>query len=245
MPAPLAPTAHDAPDLTALPASAHTDWLRNVLVVTGPTEEMGRFRAAAAGAGVIPWVLDFDGMEEDWFLSLVAPAEGERAISLQGARILARRLRDAAAANHQRAIARIGTDHSCPFDLHRLLPAPPGILRLGPDDPDSRIWLWTHWGTTRPLRHVRELEPTLDGRKRRMAELRVEFWSADWSPWQALRRLRRNWPALSFTLQPDYAGGDDDEPTRRSIAPIQHKQGIRDKKHNRDKPPRSARARRG
>lgn len=78
-----------------------------------------------------------------------------------------------------------------------------------------------------------------------MAELRVEFWSADWSPWQALRRLRRNWPALSFGLKPDYAGGEGDEPTRRPIAPAQHKQGDRDKKHNRDKPPWSARARRG
>ncbi|MDT8278865.1 hypothetical protein RQ734_22700, partial [Roseomonas mucosa] len=169
-------------------------------------------------------------------------AEGERAISLQGARILARRLRDAAAANHQRAIARIGTDYSCPFDLHRLLPVPPGILRLGPDDPDSRTWLWTHWGTTRPLRHVRELESTLDGRKRRMAELRVEFWSADWSPWQALRRIRRDWPALSFDLRPDYADGEADEP---ASGPFPHKQGIRDKKDNRDKPARPARARRG
>ncbi|MHB0669001.1 hypothetical protein [Roseomonas mucosa] len=245
MAARVSPAAPDAPTLTALPAPAHTDWLRNLLVVTGPTRETGQFRAAAAGAGVIPWVLDLDGLEEDWFLSLATPAEGERAISLQGARILARRLRDAAAANHQRAMARIGTDRRCPFDLQRLLPVPPGILRLGPNDPDSRTWLWTHWGTTRPLRHVRELQPTLDGRKRRMAELRVEFWSADWSPWQALRRLCRNWPALSFGLQPDYADGDGDEPTSRSIAPTEHKRGIRDKKDNRDKPPRSARARRG
>ncbi|WP_424140679.1 hypothetical protein [Roseomonas chloroacetimidivorans] len=245
MAAPLSPAALDAPVPTSLPTPAHTDWLRNVLVVTGPTEEMGRFRAAAAGAGVIPWVLDLDHMEEDWFLSLAAPAEGERAISLQGARILARRLRDAAAANHQRAIARIGTDYHCPFDLHRLLPVPPGILRLGPNDPDSRTWLWTHWGTTRPLRHVRELEPTLDGRKRRVAERRVEFWSADWSPWRVLRRLRRDWPALSFGLQPDYADGEGNEPTSGPIAPAQHKQGIRDRKDNRDKSTRAARARRG
>ena len=241
----LSPAAPNAPAPTALPAPAHTDWLRNVLVVSGPTEGTGRFRAAAAGAGVIPWVLDLDGMEEDWFLSLAAPAEGKRAISVQGARILARRLRDAAHANHQRAIARIGTDRSHPFDLHRLLPVPSGILRLGPNDPQSRTWLWTHWGTTRPLRHVRELESTLDGRKRRMAELRVEFWSADWSPWQALRRLRRYWPALSFTLQPDYADGEGDEPTSELIAPIQHKQGNRDRKDNREKSTRAARAQRG
>ncbi|MHB0728265.1 hypothetical protein ACX4MZ_12920 [Roseomonas mucosa] len=242
---PLSLAAPDAPVPTVLPALAHTDWLRNVLVVTGPTEETGRFRAAAAGAGVIPWVLDLDGLEEDWFLSLAAPAEGERAISLQGARILARQLRDAAAANHQRAIARIGTDRRCPFDLHRLLPVPPGILRLGPDDPDSRAWLWAHWGTTRLLRRVRELEPTLDGRKRRMAELRVEFWSADWSPWQALRRLRRDWPALSFGLQPDYADGGGDGPASGATAPAQDKKDIRGRKDKRDKTSRTAGARRG
>lgn len=241
----LSPAAFPVPAPASLPAPGHTDWLRNLLVVSGPAQAMGRFRAAAAGAGVIPWVLDLDGMEEEWFLSLAAPAEGERAISLPGARILARRLRDAAAANHQRAMARIGTDRGCPFDLHRLLPVPPGILRLGPDNPDSRSWLWTHWGTTRPLRHVRELEPTLDGRKRRMAEVRVEFWAADWSPWQALRRLRRDWPELSLDLQPDYAGGDGEDPTSGPIAPIPRKQGIWDKKDNRDKPARSARARRG
>ena len=40
-----------------------------------------------------------------------------------------------------------------------------------------------------------------------MAELRVGFWSADWSPWQAVLRLRKDWPALSFVLTPDYAPG--------------------------------------
>lgn len=208
MAASLAPTAPEAPGRTAPLAPAHTDWLRNVLAVTGPTEDVERFRVAAAGAEVIPWVLDLDGMQEDWFLSLVAPSEGARAISVQGARILARRLREAAALNHQRAMARIDTDRSCPFDLQRLVPIPPGILRLGPDDPASRFWLWSHWGTTRALRDVRALDPVMDGRKRRMAELRVEFWSADWSPWQAVRRLRRAWSMLSVDLQPDYAGGE-------------------------------------
>ena len=81
---------------------------------------------------------------------------------------------------------------------------PPAILRLGPEDPASRAWLWAQWGTTRPLRHVRTLPTELDGRRRRMAELRAEFWSADWSPWQALRRLRRAWPALTLELRPHY-----------------------------------------
>lgn len=199
---PATPTPPEAPL-----APAHTDWLRHTLVVSGTGEDMTHFTAAAAGPGLIPWVLDLDRMEEDWFLALAAPPEGERAISLQGARILARRLRDAAHANHQRALARLDTDRRCPFDLQRLLPVPPAILRLGPEDPGSRAWLWAHWGTTRALRHVRALPTKLDGRRKRMAELRVEFWSADWSPWQALRRLRRDWPDLTLDLRPHY--GDD------------------------------------
>ena len=52
----------------------------------------------------------------------------------------------------------------------------------------------------------------LDGRRKKMAELRVVFWSADWSPWQAVVRLRRNWPALAFALTPDYAQGTTEGP---------------------------------
>ena len=89
MVAPLSQAASDAQATTTLLVPAHTDWLRNVLAVTGTTEEVGRFRAAAAGAGVIPWVLDLDGLEEDWFLSLASPPDGARAISVQGAKILA------------------------------------------------------------------------------------------------------------------------------------------------------------
>ncbi|TPG40976.1 hypothetical protein EAH89_28860 [Roseomonas nepalensis] len=111
------------------------------------------------------------------------------------------------ALNHQRAIVRVETDRSCPLDLHRLLPVPAAILKLGPEEPASRDWLLTHWGTTRPLRHVEVLPGKLDGRRKKMAELRVGFWSADWSPWQAVLRLRRDWPALSVVLTSDYAPG--------------------------------------
>jgi len=111
------------------------------------------------------------------------------------------------ALNNQRALFRLDTDRSCPLDLHRLLPVPAAILRLGPEEVASRDWLLAHWGTTRPLRHVEALPGKLDGRKKKMAELRVGFWSADWSPWQAVLRLRRNWPALAFVLEPDYAPG--------------------------------------
>ncbi|USQ74649.1 hypothetical protein NF552_25645 (plasmid) [Roseomonas mucosa] len=245
MAAPLSQAASDAQATTTLLVPAHTDWLRNVLAVNGTTEEVGRFRAAAAGADVIPWVLGLDGLEEDWFLSLASPPDGARAISVQGAKILARRLRDAAAANHQRAMARIGTDRSCPLDLQRLVPIPPSILRLGPDDPYTRIWLWTHWGTTRPLRHVRELEPGLDGRKRRMAELRVEFWSADWSPWQAVRRLRRDWLTLNFELRPDYGDGERDGTALGGTVPAQEGRDSRKRKAGRERVSPAGRTGRG
>jgi hypothetical protein len=187
------------------------DWLRNTLTVTGPAERVAGFQAAAAGPGVIPWTLDLAGLEEDFLLPMAGPQDGVRAISLTGAKLLARRLRDAVALNHQRALARMATDRSCPFDLHRLLPVPAAILALGPEEGVSRDWLRTHWGVTRPLRHVQALPSTLDGRKKRMGQLRVGFWSANWSPWQALARLRRAWPDLSLELQPDYAPGAEAE----------------------------------
>jgi hypothetical protein len=177
--------------------------------VTGPTEAVARFRAAAAGSGVIPWRLDLDALEEEFLLPMAAPQDGVRAISLSGAKLLARRLRDAAALNHQRALARIDTDRRCPLDLHRLLPVPPSILALGPEEGASRDWLSSHWGVTRPLRQVEALPGTLDGRRKKMAEMRVGFWSADWSPWQAILQVRRTWPDLSFMLQPDYAPQKD------------------------------------
>ena len=39
-------------------APAHTDWLYHHLRVTGEPAELAAFRAAAAGAGVIPWAQD-------------------------------------------------------------------------------------------------------------------------------------------------------------------------------------------
>jgi hypothetical protein len=201
----------DPQDRPWQPTPEPVDWLYNILTVSGPAERVARFQAASAGPGVIPWVLDLVGLEEDFLLPMAAPPDGVRAVSLAGAKILARRLREAVALNHGRALARMATDRSCPFDLHRLLPVPPSILALGPEEKASRDWLRGHWGVARPLRHVEALPGTLDRRQRRMGQFRVGFWSADWSPWQALARLRRVWPELSFALQPDYAPGMDTE----------------------------------
>ena len=188
------PPGPTAPDPVMTP---QTTWPRTTLRVVG-AGVVDRFRAAAGsgdpldarprppgGGFFLPMAAPVDGD---------APVEGARAISVPGTRILARRLGDAV--DHQRALTRRLTDHSCPLDLHRLLPVPEPILRLGPDEPVAQAWLRSHRGTPRPLRHVRALPALGDRRRRQTSQMRVEFWSADWSPWQALRRLRQAWPML-------------------------------------------------
>jgi hypothetical protein len=32
----------------------------------------------------------------------------------------------------------------------------------------------------------------------------IGFWAADWTPWQAILRLRTLWPALRTAVQPRY-----------------------------------------
>jgi hypothetical protein len=71
-------------------APAHTDWLYHHLRVTGDHADVAAFRVVAADAGVIPWA-------QDWFHVMAAPpAPRRRSFSLEGARILAGQLRDAA-----------------------------------------------------------------------------------------------------------------------------------------------------
>ncbi len=186
---------------------ADTDWLHHRLMISGPEQAVAAYALAARGAGIIPWRLDLDRIEEDLFHRLVAPPPPQRrSLSLVGARALARQLRDAVAARHEAAVARVGVSHVCPFDLHTLVPVPPDILRLGPDDPAALAWLWENWGTTDALRHVAvEPAPALrvpppDG----TAILRIGFWSADWTPWQAVRTLIDRWPMLRFEVRPTY-----------------------------------------
>ncbi len=192
----------------------HPDWLQHRLTISGPEEKLASFRAAAAGAGIIPWQLDLDALAEDCFLLLAAPPAPQlRTLSLAGARVLAGQLREAVAARQAAACARVGRSRACPFDLHALLPVPDAILRLGPDHPEALSWLWQHWGTTEALRHVAE-DPGAAGDPRHAAAaavFRVDFWSADWTPWRALLHLREAWPALRFDIRPSYdaAGAED------------------------------------
>jgi hypothetical protein len=195
----------------------HTDWLHHRLLITGPAADLVRLRAAAGGAGTVPWHFDFDRMEEDLFHLLVAPparagalGSHTRSLSLAGARILADQLRAAAARRHALAIARVGYSEACPFDLHALVPVPDAILRRGPDDPDALDWLWTHWGTTQTLRHVVEDEAAagvIATRRPAAAGKGVwalTFWSADWTPWRALAQVAGRWPTLRFETRPIY-----------------------------------------
>ncbi len=201
---------------TALRLS-HTDWLHHRLLITGPTADLADLRATAAGAGTVPWHLDFDHMEEDLFHLLVAPparagAEGApgRSLSLAGARILAGQLRAAAARRHALAVARVGHNAVCPFDLHALVPVPDAILQYGPDEPAALDWLWTHWGTTQALRHVAEDDAAAGVTAVRRAATPGEatwaltFWSADWTPWRALAQIAGQWPGLRFDTRPTY-----------------------------------------
>ena len=184
----------------------HTDWLAHTLTVSGPAAEVGGFRAAAEGAGAIPWHYDLDRMQEDWFHRMLAPGPAARAISLAGARILAETYRGLVGAHHEKVLANAGRSRACPLDLHALIPLPDAILRRGPDDPASLAWLWEYWGTTRPLRQVRVLAAA-DRRLRRSARVVYRFFSADWTPWQAIRALRARWPRLAFDIRPDYGDG--------------------------------------
>jgi hypothetical protein len=208
MPAPGTEAGQGAPGEILAPA--HTDWLYHHLRVTGAPEAVAAFRAAAAGAGVIPWTGDHGAAAEEWFHRLAAPPEPQRrTLSLEGARILAGQLRDAAEARGRLVAERAAASRACPLDLHRLLPVPARVLRLGPDSPDARAWLWTAWGTTEALRGVVHLPVPAPGGPRRAEPglFWVGFWSADWTPWRAVVVLRTRWPDLRFQVQPLYSHG--------------------------------------
>lgn len=187
-------------------APPQPDWLRHVLTISGPAIEVRTFQEAACGAGAIPWALpDLSTEEEDRFYALVTPPDGTQGLRPEAARVLARLLRAAEEAHADRVARAARQSRDCPFDLHALIPVPSDLLRRGADDPASRAWLRGHWGVVRALRQVRRLPGREDRRRRRSAQLDYEFWSADWTPWAALARLRADWPALLFDCRPDYA----------------------------------------
>jgi hypothetical protein len=124
------------------------------LLVTGPAADLVRLRSAAAGAGTVPWHLDFDHMEEDLFHLLVAPPARTgaleyraRSLSLAGARILAGQLRTAAERRHGLAIAQIGHSQILSSNAARTTRRRwTGFGRIG--GPRRRCALWSR--TKRP-----------------------------------------------------------------------------------------------
>lgn len=182
---------------TTMPAP---DWVRTTLTVSGPVDAVARFRAAAQGPGIIPWQVDFD-YEQARLLAPMA-RKGAQAVTL------ARLLRQASERLHRIALQhQAASTPSCAFDLHRLVPVPGPILEAGADSRVAAAWLQAQWGTLLPLRRV-EVEGMRDQRIRRSARLVYRFWSAEWTPWQALARVRTDWPELVFDIRPQYARAD-------------------------------------
>ena len=181
-------------DILCLP---NPEWLPHVLTVVGPTAELAAFRLAAAGPGSIPWVADYDRLEEDWINAMLTPSPVERGISVEGARILGRQVRERVEAQDQRTAEAVIAGAMCPLDLNALVPVPGQLLRLAPDDPSVITWLWEHWGTTWPLRGVAEIpgepEQSLPASHGCVG---YRFWSADWTPWRALASVRSRWPSI-------------------------------------------------
>lgn len=164
---------------------------------------MRAFRFAARGCGAVNWVLDYDQIEQELVALLLQQPPERRSVGLEGAKMLAREFRDWIRDGTDLVHAAVGVRTDCPFDLHSLVPVPWPVLQLGPDDPKAIRWMWENWGTTWTLRRVEEVPITKD-EKRTLPSgtslARYRFWSADWSPWQAIKRLKGEWPALSFRL---------------------------------------------
>jgi hypothetical protein len=187
------------------PALPTPDWLAHTLTVTGPADRVAAFRDAAAGPGLPP-CQDRARLEEDVMHALLAPPPVLRKISVAGARILAGQIRARIEARASRATGRATMS---PLDLHALLPVPPALWGLPPDDPRLIAWLWRHWGTTWPLRHVGESQvpdPELLALPAGQGICRYQFWSADWTPWAALTTIRTVWPDLRFAVGIHYGG---------------------------------------
>lgn len=179
-------------------------WLYHHLTISGPAEPVGDFAQAARGAGVIPWRLDLDRIEEDVFLRAVAQPPETRHLTVAGCRILARQFRERVEIRQAKAIARVGHSQACPFDLQQLLPVPGVILALGSTDPTALAWLSENWGITDRLRRVTVRPGATTGRRlpRGHAVLGYGFFTAGETPRMAIVALAARWPALRFLLVP-------------------------------------------
>ena len=180
-------------------------WLYHHLTISGPADAVAAFAAAARGSGVVPWRVDGARFEEDIFNLAASQPKPMRSLTIEGCRILARQFRERVEARAGQAAARVGRNRDCPFDLHSLLPVPPGVLELGPDHAQAQAWLAAALGPHRRPRQVAE-RPRCDGGA--AAAGRSSRSSATASsrrgetPHVAIAQLRLRWPTLRFVLQP-------------------------------------------
>ena len=194
---------------SATAAASGTVWLYHHLTITGPAEAIAALAAAARGAGVTPWQLDFSVLEEDIFNLAASQPSARRNLTIAGCRILARQFRERVERRQGRAAAMVGRDQSCPFDLHALLPVPDAILDLGPMHPEALAWLAAHWGVTDRLRQVTLLKRPKPGRRlpKGHAVIGYGFFTGGHcnggeTPTVAVATLGARWPSLRWRLQP-------------------------------------------
>jgi hypothetical protein len=196
--------------VTAAPPGPDTtpDWRYHHLTVSGPAAPLAAFAAAARGAGVIPWQLDFGRLEEDIFHLAAAQPPARRRLSIAGCHLLARQFRGRVEARQAQAVARVGRSRACPLDLHALLPVPDAILQLGPTHPTALAWLAAQWGTQDGLRHV-VLRPDANAGRRLPGGHQVVgygFFAFGAAPDAAVAALQARWPGLSLALRTRPAG---------------------------------------
>jgi hypothetical protein len=186
------------------PRAAAADWLFHHLTVSGPAVILEQFAAAARGAGVTPWQLDFAALDADVFARAVAQPARQRTLSVDGCRILARQFRERVEMLQARASELVGQSLACPFDLHALLPVPGPILQLGPNHADVLAWLAAHWGITDRLRQVVVRERATTGRRlpRGHTVIGYGFFTDGETPHAAVAYLEKRWSALRFLLVP-------------------------------------------
>ena len=180
------------------------DWLYHHLTISGPVDQVERFAAAAGGAGVVPWRLAGAEIEETVFNLAVSQPARDRALTVEGCRILARQFRDRVEAHQAKAAMQVGVSRACPFDLHTLLPVPDAILQLGPTHPQALAWLAAHWGITDRLRQVTVRTQASSGRRLPNGHTVIGygFFSSGETPQVAITRLEVDWPRLRFQLVP-------------------------------------------
>ena len=184
--------------------AATPDWLYHHLTISGPADGLQDFAAAARGAGIIPWQLDYAALEEDIFVRAVSQPAHQRNLTVEGCRILARQFRERVERHQARAASLVGQSEASPFDLHTLHPVPAAILLLGPTHPDALAWLSAHWGVTDRLRQVVVRDRASTGRrlKKGHAVIGYGFFSAGETPQAAIDACAQRWPALRFLLAP-------------------------------------------